>query len=118
MSDFGPATGNGELNVGSAPTAVFLEIHTQNNVQSAITTGVPGGTAGPSSAQNNLGPGDLNNGSSAQAYGTVSNGNAVTPQFVNFSNSLVPNVLFRFKNPAAIILGLTVLHSMVHYLNA
>jgi hypothetical protein len=99
MSDFGPATGSGELNVGSAPTAVFLEIHTQNSVVSAITSGVPGGLAGPSSAQNNLAPSDFSGVTSSQAYGTVSNGNAVTPQFVNYQSTL-PNVMFRFKNPA------------------
>jgi hypothetical protein len=101
MSDFGQATGNGDLSVGSSTVAiVFQEVHTANNTQSPTAAGIPGGIATGASAQNNLGPGDFSGSQSVQAYGTVPNGNAVSPTFVNFSNSLVPNVMFRFKNPA------------------
>jgi hypothetical protein len=97
MADNGSASGTPEINVGSFPTSIFLEVHSQNNAQTAAATGVPGGTAGPASGLNQLGPGDFS-GSSAQAYGTVSSGAAVTPIFVNFQGSL-PNVMFKVKNP-------------------
>jgi len=111
MADNGPATGTPELNVsGGYPTSVFQEIHSQNNVVSAITSGVPGGLSGPASGNNQLAPADFS-GSSAQAYGTVSSGSAVTPVFNagGTSASFGPNNpsgsgnlnLFRFKNPAA-----------------
>lgn len=98
MSDFGSATNSGELNVGSAPTAVFLEIHTANNVSTPTGSGIPGGLALGASANNQLGPGDFS-GSAPTAYGTVSNGNAVAPVFVNFQGTL-PQGMFRLKNPA------------------
>lgn len=98
MSDFGSASNNGELNVGSAPTSVFLEVHTANNVSTPTGSGIPGGLALGAAGLNQLGPGDFS-GSSPTAYGTVSNGSAVAPVFVNFQSTL-PNVMFRFKNPA------------------
>ena len=108
MADQGPATGTGEQYFQTGVTAgVFLEIHSANNVSTPTGSGIPGGLALGASGQNNLGPGD-SSGSSPTAYGTVSNGGAVAPVFVNFSNSLVPNVMFRFKNPAAIFFALCV----------
>lgn len=98
MSDFGPASGNGQLNESSPASVVFLEVHTQGPVTSAISSGVPGGLSGNASGLNNLGPGDTA-GSNSTAYGTVSSGSAVAPIFINLSNSLVPNTLGRIKNP-------------------
>jgi hypothetical protein len=98
MADNGLATGSGALNESSPASIVFLEVHTQNGVVSAISSGVPGGLAGPASGSNQLGPGDTA-GANSTAYGTVSSGSAVAPTFINFQNSLVPNVLFRLKNP-------------------
>jgi|SRR5882724_6505200 len=97
MSDFGSASNNGELNVGSAPTSVFLEIHTANSVSTPTGSGIPGGLALGAAGLNQLGPGDFS-GSSPTAYGTVSNGGAVTPVFINFQGTL-PQGLFRLKNP-------------------
>ena len=101
MADFGPASGNGELNVGSAPTAVFLEVHTQNNFQSAITTGVPGGTSGPASGLNNLGPGNWQGVPSAQATSPTLNAGATSTSalFTNYQSTL-PTIFSVIKNPA------------------
>lgn len=102
MADFGSASGNGQLLVstsGIAGTGEFLEVHTQNNFSTPASSGVPGGVSGPASGLNNLAPGDFSGYSDPSAYGTVSSGGAVAPTFLNFQSTL-PNVMFRFKNPA------------------
>lgn len=108
-TDFGPATGSPEINIGSQGAAnVFIEQHVQGPVTTAISSGIPGGTSGPASAQNNLGPADFAT-ADAGAYGTVSSGAAVVPVFnaggtsasfgpANPSGAGNLN-LFRFKNP-------------------
>ena len=109
-TDNGPATGSGELYIGSFGVAnIFIEQHVQGPVTSAITSGTPGGLSGPASGNNQLAPADFS-GSSAQAYGTVSSGSAVSGVFNagGTSSSFGPNNpsgagnlnLFRFKNPA------------------
>jgi hypothetical protein len=110
MADNGLATGSPELFIGSSGVAnVWLEVHTQNNVQTAIATGIPGGTAGPSSAQNNLAPADFGGGSSPLAYGlsytstfaaiyNLGGTGAVGPTNPSGAGSL--SGLFRIKNPA------------------
>ena len=100
MSDFGPSSGNGELNVGSAPTQVFLEIHTANNVTLA-STGVPGGLALGASGLNPLGPGVFAGSTSAIATAPTLNAGATstTGIYVNVQGTL-PAPTSIIKNPA------------------
>lgn len=107
-TDNGSASGNPEINIGSFPTAIFIEQHVQGPVTSAISSGIPGGTSGPASALNQLAPADFS-GSSVQAYGTKPDG-SVSPISFNAggtSASFGPNNpsgagnlnLFRMKLP-------------------
>lgn len=108
MADQGSATGTPELylQTGTA-SGVFLEIHTQNGFQTPAASGIPGGISGPASGNNQLAPADFAY-SDPTAYGTKSDGTAVTPIFnlggtgsvgpVNPSGAGNLN-LFRMKNP-------------------
>lgn len=107
--DAGPASGNGVLLEGTLATAlVYTEVHSANNFVTPASSGVPGGTSGPSSALNNLAPADFAY-SASTAYGTVSNGGPVVGVFNagGTSVSFGPNNpngagnlnLFRMKNP-------------------
>jgi len=106
-TDFGPASGNGEIQIGANVTAaVFIEQHIAT-LSTPLSTGVPGGLLAPSSALNNLGPADHSY-QDVSAYGTKPDGSSVTPVFnlggtsasgpVNPSGAGNLN-LFRFKNP-------------------
>jgi len=108
MADFGPSTGSGELQVGANATAVvFLEVHNAN-LSTPLSTGVPGGLLSPASAAGSLGPSEHSY-QDPSAYGTVSNGNPVVPQFNLGGTSAFGPVnpvgagnlsnLFRLKNP-------------------
>lgn len=102
MSDFGPASGNGTLNEGSAGVAsVFVEVHSQNNFQSAASSGVPGGISGPASGLNNLGPGVFAGSTSAVATPPTLNAGATstTGIYVNVQGTL-PAPTSIIKNPA------------------
>jgi hypothetical protein len=101
MSDFGPNSGTPEYSAGAG---VFLDVHTQNNVSTPASSGVPGGLAGPASAVGSPGPGGFSQVPDPAAYGTKSDGSAVTPVFIqSFTGGNGSNVaqgLFSFKNPA------------------
>lgn len=102
MPDFGPASGNGTLNEGSLATAnVFVEIHSQNNFQTAAATGIPGGISGPASGLNNLGPGVFAGSTSATATSPTLNAGATstTGIYVNVQGTL-PAPTSIIKNPA------------------
>lgn len=107
MADQGPASNTPELQVGANTTAaVFLEVHTQNNVSTPLATGVPGGLAGPATGLNNLGPADFGSVTDVGAYGTHPDGSAVTPLYfqtfpvANPAGGASAMTLFSFKNPA------------------
>ena len=104
-TDFGPATGNGELQVGANATAiVFIEQHIAT-LSTPLTTGVPEGLLAPASGNNNLGPAD-HSFVDASAYGTKPDGSAVSAQFyrnfpiANPSGGASAINCFTFKNPA------------------
>jgi hypothetical protein len=100
MADQGPASGTPELTLQTGANAgVFIEVHTANGAQSAITSGVPGGLPGTTSALNNVGPGTYQGGVDPSAYGTRFDGSPVTPLFLNLQSTL-PNVTSIIKNPA------------------
>jgi len=104
-TDFGPATGNGELQIGANATAiVFIEQHTAT-LSTPLSTGVPEGLLAPASGNNNLGPAD-HSFVDASAYGTKPDGSSVTAQFyrsfpvTNPAGGASAMNLFTFKNPA------------------
>lgn len=101
MSDFGPASGNGELQVSSAPTQIFQEVHTANNVSTPTGSGIPGGLALGASGLNNLGPGVFQGSTSATATAPTLNAGSTSTSaiYVNVGTNL-PNVSSIVKNPA------------------
>lgn len=102
MSDFGPASGNGTLNEGSAGVAaVFVEVHTANNVSTPTGSGIPGGLALGASGLNNLGPGVFQGSTSATATAPTLNAGASSTSaiYVNVQGTL-PAPTSIVKNPA------------------
>jgi len=95
-TDNGPATGSGELYIGSFGVAnIFIEQHVQGPVTSAITSGTPGGLSGPASGNNQLAPADFGGGSAPQAGGV-----SYTTAFAAVFNAGGTSASFGPNNPS------------------